>query len=419
MFAVCGGTLALWWFGIPGATAGPRYQPGPTVFNSPTRSDPVVAPNPPQTPAPQDGPPTTVLQAIDALRSPSAARQREGAEFLATAPPTNDRGRAASDLSRLLKSSDPRTAAAAARALARWAGDEEVDALVAALTHAEPEVRAAAITALGTLKADRSVGPLVARLADARDHDAADKVLAAFGGPTVVAELTKAASARDRNLRNRAHELLRRLGKLTPEVEAARHLATLQAGGNPFDESDAARQLARMTPTAPPNRTEIAAGLLATLKKTTDARVATEAGAALGVWGTDEDVPALLGMVDLGPAAQRQGAVAALAKLKDPRGAAAVARLLKEPGERFRARSALTEMGPVAEEGLWPLFDTDDDAMLRDVLLTVLRVGTARSVEPLRKLKERLDGSPARKPLALQADATARSLQSKPYKPAP
>src|SRR5262249_15555979 len=71
---------------------------------------------------------------------------------------------------------------------------------------------------------------------------------------------------------------------------------------------------------------------------------------ALAVWGTSENVPVIIRAVDDDSNEVRQTAIQTLVRLKDPRGAEAIAGRLTNFFDRDLATRALQDMGPAAEK---------------------------------------------------------------------
>jgi HEAT repeat protein len=104
---------------------------------------------------------------------------------------------------------------------------------------------------------------------------------------------------------------------------------------------------------------------------------------ALAIWGTADSIPALIRLLD-GQAWEPERAMLALAKLRDPRGARAIAKMLFTRDAR-KALSALREMGPAAEDAVLPLLLNNDPRMRGEVCLLLEEIGTAKSLPELKK----------------------------------
>jgi predicted Zn finger-like uncharacterized protein len=105
------------------------------------------------------------------------------------------------------------------------------------------------------------------------------------------------------------------------------------------------------TPLDKGRQAEVSAALVGVLNDP-DGGVKGAAARALVVWATPDSAPALTRCVEQKDGATLAPAVETLARLKDERGAVAVANLLPDFFQRERARNALQSMGPVAEKGV-------------------------------------------------------------------
>jgi hypothetical protein len=133
------------------------------------------------------------------------------------------------------------------------------------------------------------------------------------------------------------------------------------------------------------------------------------AAQALRVWGTEENVPALIRRLDDVFPEQRAPAMDALAALKDERGAEAVAKRLASPPDRTRARQALEEMGPVAEKAARAALADKDPVVRREACLVLKAVGTEDSLPALADAA--LDRDPSVAMAATEADRAIHSRE--------
>jgi|GEM_PF-5988449 len=109
--------------------------------------------------------------------------------------------------------------------------------------------------------------------------------------------------------------------------------------------------------------------------------------AAFGVWGTKKNVPAIIDMLEgsrWGHGDSRKHAIRALAKLKDERGAVAIVAALSSK-EGLVAVQALKDMGPVAEDAVLPQLENDDPKMRFQVCGILQEIGTADSIDNLKR----------------------------------
>ncbi len=117
--------------------------------------------------------------------------------------------------------------------------------------------------------------------------------------------------------------------------------------------------------------------------------VAREAVKAVGVWGTDDDLPALIALLQDRNVFTRRAAIEALGNYAHPRAAEAVAQELVPMQSRGQAGDALRAMGPVAEAAVLPLTDHRDWGVQLEALKVLAAVGTEASLEPLQELTVR------------------------------
>ena len=111
----------------------------------------------------------------------------------------------------------------------------------------------------------------------------------------------------------------------------------------------------------------------------------TEALKGLKEWGTADNVPALISMLDEEDHFVKAGAMDALAAIKDERGAEAIAQQLGVFGIQMQARTALVSMGPMAEKYVLPLLKHKDGNARREACEVLAGIGTAKSIEPLKE----------------------------------
>lgn len=167
------------------------------------------------------------------------------------------------------------------------------------------------------------------------------------------------------------------------ELNAA--LADL-ASNNVFKVQKAGNLLGNAIPTE--ERREEVASALEPLLRSPRSMVPQAAAKALIVWGTEKNVPGLIAVLEGRSTTRKQSAMKALAALKDPRGAEALARQLMQQRSRINAATALKSMGSVAEEPVLRLLDYDNGIVLSDACQILAVVGGEKSVGPLQKLRD-------------------------------
>jgi predicted Zn finger-like uncharacterized protein len=114
---------------------------------------------------------------------------------------------------------------------------------------------------------------------------------------------------------------------------------------------------------------------------------------AMEVWAGPENVPAILRLLDSNPTGFegdecRKRAIDTLAKLKDARGAPAVARNFKQPFEREWTRRSLIALGPAAEDAVLPYLEDDDWGVRVEACHTLKQIGTRKSLPALQAVLE-------------------------------
>ncbi len=148
---------------------------------------------------------------------------------------------------------------------------------------------------------------------------------------------------------------------------------------NAFRRADAARHLKDMRPDQ--RRAEVATALEAVLNDP-EWFVRDEAIAALGVWGSGENVPALLRVMNHWE--NRREAMLALGRLKDARAAEALAGRLEELADMHTAAEALIAMGPVAEPAVLKRLNHNHHMVRSEVCRILKEIGTGASLPALR-----------------------------------
>lgn len=109
---------------------------------------------------------------------------------------------------------------------------------------------------------------------------------------------------------------------------------------------------------------------------------------ALLVWCGPESVPAVVRLLESDPTGFdgdecRKRAIDALVKLKDPRGAPAIARNWKNHFEREWTRRSLEKLGPAAEDAVRPYLEDRDWGVRVEACRTLKRIGTRKSLPAL------------------------------------
>jgi HEAT repeats len=146
--------------------------------------------------------------------------------------------------------------------------------------------------------------------------------------------------------------------------------------------SDAAKKLAN-TALVDERREEVSKALEPLLGRP-QPYVREAAAQALAVWGTGDNVPALIKMLETDHfPIGKSAAMDALASLKDPRAAEPVAKLLTHPFDRTKARQTLELLGPAAERAVLPYVQHADAGVRVEACRLLGVIGTAVSTPAL------------------------------------
>lgn len=168
----------------------------------------------------------------------------------------------------------------------------------------------------------------------------------------------------------------------TQEVD--RLLRELKTAGNSAQKSVAVNTLVRMQP-IDQRRSQVTQAV-EPLMRDTNAMLRDGAIRAMGVWGTKDNVPALLKMLDQLDSSIRRSTMEALGKIPDKRGAEAVAKLLPNEADRRDASSALKAMGQVAESEVIGLLKHKDKKVRAEACQVLAEIGGKKSIAALKKM---------------------------------
>jgi hydroxymethylglutaryl-CoA reductase (NADPH) len=127
---------------------------------------------------------------------------------------------------------------------------------------------------------------------------------------------------------------------------------------------------------------------LATLAKDPGTPARREVIRLLAVWGTSNEVPLLVQLLNDEDIATRNAILKDIGKLKDARTAAPVVRCFVEFQTRFNATKAIKEMGPVAEKEMLTLLNNPDVNIQADAVRLLKEIGTQQSVPALQTLAQ-------------------------------
>ncbi len=172
----------------------------------------------------------------------------------------------------------------------------------------------------------------------------------------------------------------------TPPIHNVAEALTELRSGHGHRQAATARWL-QQQPVDAARRREVAQALEPLLDDR-DGGTRLEGMRALLVWCGPESVPALVKLLESDPTGFdgeecRKKAIDALVKLKDPRGAAAIARNWKNPFEREWTRRSLEALGPAAEDAVRPYLTDRDWGVRVEACRTLKRVGTRKSLPAL------------------------------------
>jgi predicted Zn finger-like uncharacterized protein len=156
--------------------------------------------------------------------------------------------------------------------------------------------------------------------------------------------------------------------------------------GDSFRRADAARRLKDMLPDE--RRGEVARALGALLNDPNDF-TRDNVIEALGVWGSKENVPALLQA--LNDERTRSAAIRALGQLKDERAVEPLAERLTNFFDRHEASEALKAIGPTAEPALIKRLHHHDEDVRREACQILKVIGTRQSIPELEKVAAEKD----------------------------
>jgi HEAT repeat protein len=305
----------------------------------------------------------------------NAARQRSGAEWLNTAPVDEARkAEVARGLGALLDS--PATRDAALTSLKKWATKDSVPGLVKLVDDPDRGTAFRAMELVGKLDDERAAPPLVKALAAFDRAGPARSALEALG-KKAEKEVLKNLHSPNGQVRNHVRDLLRAwnvpdaviFDQTLEDVNASdaqARVAALDDLGKRKRDDDKADKVAKALDTALQDR---------------ELSVRRASVRVLGEWGTKDNVPALLKLLD-----DRQmvgDVVPVLGKLKDPAAAAPLVKLLYDFGQRGRASKALQDIGKDVEGEVLKELNSKDGGVRREVHNILRAVGTVRSVPAL------------------------------------
>jgi HEAT repeat protein len=313
------------------------------AFRSATSSGPLAVFNPP----------SSVDDALAAVRSGDDTRKNQGVAWLQQAPPDPQRGaEVAQALEPLLDDPDPFLRDPAAQALGRWAVKDNVPTVLRMLNSDSGAQREAAMDALARIKDPRGTAALAGRLNNFSDRGHASQALQALGA-AAEKEVVRYYFDRDGATRDEARRVLG-VYRTKDAVILDQAVADLQGG-----DGDRHKEVAEWLLTRQPDEQHRAAVAQALESALSSPNVFARepAGKALVRWATRENVPSLIKALDSDNPQVRADTLDALVRLKDERAIPAVAARLAKPFEEQQAGAALEAFGPAAEPEVVKYFD--------------------------------------------------------------
>lgn len=315
---------------------------------------------------------TTVASAVQRLKSSDKNERLAAAQWLAKATVDTERQQEVLlALAPLLTDPDLDVQQAAREARDAWMtvtpgpdgdvkppppGAADVETLVAWVNNNIGGQRSAAIAELGKRKEARGASAIAAYLSDFGERDVAVKALREIGQPAEVAVVAYMHHP-DMSVRETARSLLQGYGS-KEDLLLTQSIRDLGATERERQQS-AAAWLAQ-APRVQSRAADVARALERAMESQ-DRDVRGVALKALLAWGSKENVPAIATalMSPAGPFFDpwHKEAMQALAKFKDPRGAAALCAWLAVPSGQDEAASALKAIGSKAEKEVAKYFN--------------------------------------------------------------
>jgi HEAT repeat protein len=375
-----------------------------------------------------------VDKAIAVLQGNDEFAKNRAAEDLARTPPNSKQAEVAKLLAANLNSQNPFTRSSCLKALTTWAGKDEIAVMIKHVDHEDVGFRREVIETLGKMKVADASEPIAERLADffarpqaadaltkigapaekavadkLRHQDAqvrqeAAKILMRIATKESVPALRAACDDEDRAVGSYARVALRRLGEDVPTVASGSGGSRPRPGtpassgdskpmegmdklledlNSPFDSAKrraACEVLVKKEPAE--KRDEVAVALNRALE---DREPLTRRAAvrALATWGTKENIPNLVKLLEDQDSFVRYATFETLAKFKDERAIDPIAKRLENSLDRPEASKALQEMGSMVEKIVILGLRSRDPLTRAEVCIILKAVGTKESVATL------------------------------------
>jgi hypothetical protein len=184
--------------------------------------------------------------------------------------------------------------------------------------------------------------------------------------------------------------------KLTPE-ELEKIIADLKSE----DENVKRQAVTRLQNVEIPEPSAELMEALSQLAFESDSYYRNVASATLAKYGTKEQVPVLLKLLETGFNNDRYAIIRALGRIGDQRAVEPLANAIARGQDSYLAAEALSKLGPPAEAAALPLLKLRNVETLRYSCNVLKETGTAKSLEPLRELL--LDPDPSVNSAAAEA----------------
>jgi len=160
-----------------------------------------------------------------------------------------------------------------------------------------------------------------------------------------------------------------------------------QAEGNWNKQFIALGALSAMKPIEA--RREEVAAILQPWLTSENSSLQTSALRAVGVWGTKQNVPTLLKLLEGQDISLRLYTIRALGNIPDERAVKALVDLVKDASDRTHAAQALRAIGPVAEEAVIELLEHEDHQVRYEACNVLGEIGGDKSIAALTKQLDR------------------------------
>jgi hypothetical protein len=146
---------------------------------------------------------------------------------------------------------------------------------------------------------------------------------------------------------------------------------------------EALARLATMKPNS--QRADVAKRLVA-LTEVEDTHIRRPAIVTLGVWGSENEVPALMKAMEHPDVFTRREALKVIGRFRDRRSLPVVIRCLRDFFTRADAEKAMCELGPMAEADVLVILNETDVGLKKSAIQVLADIGTEASVPALTEI---------------------------------